>query len=31
MATISTPASEALIRRYLPVADSIARRFAARW
>jgi DNA-directed RNA polymerase specialized sigma subunit len=31
MAPISTPSSEGLIRRFLPVADSIARRFAVRW
>ena len=31
MAPISTPSSEQLIRRFLPLADSIARRFAARW
>jgi RNA polymerase sigma-B factor len=31
MAPISTPSSEALIRRFLPLADSIARRFAVRW
>ena len=31
MAPITTPSSEALIRRFLPLADSIARRFAARW
>jgi RNA polymerase sigma-B factor len=28
---ISTPSSEQLIRRFLPLADSIARRFSVRW
>jgi RNA polymerase sigma factor (sigma-70 family) len=31
MAPLTIPASEALIRRFLPLADSIARRFAVRW
>jgi RNA polymerase sigma-B factor len=31
MAPISTPTSEQLIRRFLPLADLIARRFAVRW
>ena len=31
MAPLTTASSEALIRRFLPLADSIARRFAARW
>jgi len=31
MAPISTTSSEQLIRRFLPLADSIARRFAVRW
>ena len=31
MAPLSKPSSEALIRRFLPLADSIARRFAVRW
>ena len=31
MAPISTPSSEQLIRQFLPLADSIARRFAVRW